>query len=102
MFEYNGKKYDLRYSEKKLETIEDLLDRSVMGALINNAGALKLRDTRVIFCQGLVELGNDEPLKAETRDTIYEGVLANLGYGNVVNYIAQAIEKDCPFMFQTN
>ena len=101
MFEYNGVQYDFCFTEERIEAIEESLDKSIMSLFVINKGALKLREVRFAFCYGLKVVGGDFVPFSEAS-AVYAAVKDQFGYIGIIDIIAVAVERDCPFLFRAN
>lgn len=98
-FEYEGKEYELKFSGKKIEIIEQVTGKSIMTNMVNNNGLLSLSDLRTYFTNGLKEIdGSYAP--ASVANKIYDGLQETSSYTEIVTNIVEAVQRDCPFLFR--
>lgn len=101
MFNIDGKDYELKYSLKRVEMIERATGGSVMASLVNSKGMLSISEVKTFLAYGLKGTGDgDGHISIQQGEKYAEGLIESLGYAPVVAPIMEALERDCPFLFQ--
>lgn len=100
-FEYEGRTYELYLSMKRVEMIENVLDKSLLGLLANTRGMLKISDAKVIMGYSMRNVDGDGGYQSTKIGVeIAEALIKKEGLNYVLEIIADAMERDCPFFFQ--
>lgn len=102
MFEYDGVKYKLQFTEGVIEAIEMVIDHSIMAELYQNKAMLSLKTLKTMFIMGLIEVDTGKRPGQNKGQVIYDSISKQLGYSELVGYVVTAFEHDCPFFFQMN
>ena len=101
MFTIDGKDYELRYSLKRVEMIEKATGGSMMASLVNNKGMLSIGEVKTFLSYGLKGMDEgDGHVSIPQGEKYAEQLLETLGYAPVIAPIMEALERDCPFLFQ--
>lgn len=100
MFEYDGVKYKLLYTEGTVEAIEAVIEHSVMSELYQNRAMLSLKTLKTMFIMGLIEVDGRKRPGQNRGALIYEATAKELGYAELVGVVVEAFQNDCPFFFQ--
>lgn len=98
---YNEKHYELKYSERTIETIEAVTKRGFMDTIANSNGLLSLSSLRQYFVQALYAVDGGK-MSPEHATSVYEAVLREKGFGYVNQLVIVTIQRDCPFFFLGN
>ena len=98
---YKEKEYELRYSAKRIEMIEEMTGKSVIGNLMATKGALGLSDLKQYFTFGLKEI-DGRYVNNKLGLEIAEESIENDGYTKVLTDVLEVVQEDCPFMFREN
>lgn len=99
MFEYDGKKYVLKYNMKRIELIEGTTNMPTMAELKRTQGCLGLAVLKVYFAYGLKEEDSDSFVKPKDGMSICEALIKSEGYENVCGLVLESLVRDCPFFF---
>lgn len=98
MIEYEGNKYELKYSLKRIEIIENAMKKSIMSCLQN--GFMSINELTICTLYGMKKEGADAFLDPKKAKTIVEDILSEDGsYYMLIDKVAEALERDCPFFF---
>lgn len=91
--------YELKYTEKRLDQIEALMDKSLFAELNKTRGMLRMLDLKIVLGSGLTnsETGNHIPPK-QGIELAGEFIQEN-GYAEAINQMSEAINRDLPFLF---
>ena len=100
MIEYNGKNYVLRYSQQRIEMIENAARTPLMASLTSNRGMLSLSELKTFFAYGLKEEGSDIFVPVKTALEIAAELIEASGYATVLGTVLESLQRDCPFFFQ--
>lgn len=101
MFTIDGKDYELKYSLKRIDMIERATGESAMASLINSKGALSIAEIKTYIGYGLKGADDGDGFVSIPQGEKYaEQLLETLGYAPVLAQIMEALQRDCPFLFQ--
>lgn len=98
MIEYNGEKYNYKFTIVRIEQIEKELKKPVLVAFAENDGVLSLSDLKTFHIYGLRK-EDDSYAGEKVAKSMFEEVLANIGYTSLLEEIVTAFQRDCPFFF---
>lgn len=96
------KEYELKYSLKRVESIENAIGTPLMAAITSNRGMMSLNQLKNCFCYGLKEAGSDVFIPISSGQKIFEQALNEHGYAWIVSEVVDSLQRDCPFFFQTD
>ena len=100
-FEYEDKMYELYLSMKRVEMIENVLDKSLLGLLSTTKGMLKISDAKVIMGYSMRNVDGEGGYQSpKIGMEVAEALIKTKGINYVLEIIADAMERDCPFFFQ--
>lgn len=103
MFEINDKSYCLEYSMKRLEMIENATGMSVMANLQVNRGMLSVTHLKTFLAYGLKDEGDTTKyINPKKGLELATDLIESQGYINVNMAVIDAIEGNCPFLFQVD
>lgn len=102
MIEFNGNEYELRYPLGRIEIIETVTKESFMAVLTQSNMMLTIKQLRTYFSYGLRKVGGNGHLEPKKAMEIFDQVLPDIGYTNLLGMVLEAIQKDCPFFFQAD
>ena len=102
MFEYDGVKYKLYFTEGVIEALETVLGHSLMSSMYTNSMMLPLKDLRMAFIMSLAEVDTGKRPGQNFGTKIFEQAKKDIGYSGLCEMVAVAFENDCPFFFQMN
>ena len=91
--------YELRYTEKKLDQIEALMDKPLFAELNQTRGMLRLMDLRIILGLGLVNSETGIHLPPKQGIELAGEYIKESGYGAAINEMSEALNRDLPFLF---
>lgn len=100
MIEYNNKNYVLKYSQQRVELIENATKTPIMANLVVNKAMLTLSELKTYFAYGLKEEGSDIFVPTKQALKIADDLIEIEGYTAVLGAVMEALERDCPFFFQ--
>ena len=95
-FEYDGNIYDIRFDIKSLTRYEEVKG-SVMAKFATNAGMLPIPVLRDLISVGLFNAEGNKVGQKQAADIAMEH-LQEAGLLKVSNEVAEALERDCPFL----
>ncbi len=96
--ECNGNRYELKYSENRLEQIEAVVGDSAMALLSRTQGMLKINDLKVFTAYGLKNLDGGY-LSLQHGMKIAEQEIRK-GYAALASKVFLQVQTDVPFLFQ--
>lgn len=98
MIEYNGTNYELRYSLKRVEMLENAIKKPLMSIVAS--GFLTLTELCACVGYGIKVEGAEGYLSPKQGMEIAEAKLKEDGaYISLSDEVADALERDCPFFF---
>lgn len=100
LFELDGVYYTLKLNMKKAKTIEKILGISFVGEMANSGGMLSFNMMEAIFAVGLYDTQDEKAVKGEKAATIYNKLLEDVGYSEVVQVVVAKVEEDLGFLFR--
>lgn len=95
----NDQEYELKYSLKRLSLIERVTGKSTMSIMVNSKGMFTVADLMTYFAYGLKESGSEVYVQNKKAMDIAEQVVEQ-SYIECMTYVAEALERDCPFLFR--
>lgn len=98
MIEYNKEKYDFKYTILRIEKIEKQMGQPLLSVLINNKGVVSISDLRALYVHGLRKEDGSYAGEKVANES-FEKVMEKIGYAEILEQIANAIQRDCPFFF---
>lgn len=102
MFVINDKEYELKYTLKKVETIESVLGEPLMAVLVKNNGMMSISTLKTYIAYGLKDVENGTHLSSQHGMQCAEKIFESHGYAEVSAEVIGALERDCPFLFQAD
>lgn len=99
MFEFNETQYELEYSLKRLERIENLTGKATVPLLTETNGYFPVGALKQYFCMALKKAGADTYLDLQTAYNLFEDAVKEMGYSKVCELVLEALSRDCPFLF---
>lgn len=95
----NDREYDFRITDDALDKIEATIGKSLMSALAEQGGMLKLAELKTVIGFSLKNIdGGKLPLK-QAYELAGDMIRAE-GYRAVSEKVAVQVEEDLPFLFQ--
>ena len=99
--EIDGKGYELKYSSKRVKLIEASMGESILGILVNAKGCLSLQQLETCIALALKEVDGDVFVAQGKGREYAEALIENEGYSKVLTVVMDALQRDCPFFFQS-
>lgn len=99
-FEFNGKRYVLKFNMKRIEMIEAVTNMPTMAALRMYNGMLSLQQLKIYLGYTIKEEGADVFIKPKDGMELAETLIESEGYAKVCGLVLESLERDCPFFFQ--
>lgn len=99
MIEFNGIQYELKYTLKRMELIENATGKPFMAAAAINKGFLSISDLKTFFAYGIKEIDKNYVAFSKGQE-LAEKLIESEGYIPVNKMVVAAIQNDCPFLFQ--
>lgn len=100
MFEFNEKKFELKYNLSRIKMIEQTTGKPIVSEIAENKGLLSASSLETYFALGLKEQGADVFYPTKKGIELVDEMLETRGYSEVAGYVFEALERDCPFLFQ--
>lgn len=100
MFEINGKEYELKYDFDRVAMIENACGSPMMADLVRYKGTLGLTSLANYVSYGLQEKGTGKYVGTKEGLGIAKELIESLGYAAVTGATLQALQCDCPFLFE--
>lgn len=100
MFEFNGNKYELKYNLSRIKMIEQTTGKPIVSEIAENKGLLSAASLETYFSIGLKEYGSDVFYPTKKGIEIVDEMFETRGYSEVASLVFEALERDCPFLFQ--
>lgn len=98
---YDGKEYELKYNLKRIEMIESNTSLPTMAQISRTGGYFGISDLKVYLSMGLKEKGADVFVMPRPAEKIAEALIEK-DYKDACASVLEALERDCPFFFQSN
>lgn len=98
--EVNGIRYELKYSLKRVEMIENATGVPMMTEMYQNKSMLSITSLKTYFAYGLKMEGADSFMPTTRALEIAETAIEIEGYSKVVGVVLEALQRDCSFFFQ--
>lgn len=98
---YDGKEYELKYNLKRIEMIESNTSLPTMAQISRTGGYFGISDLKVYLSMGLKEKGADVFVMPRSAEKIAEALIEK-DYKDACASVLEALERDCPFFFQSN
>lgn len=100
MIEYKKHNYELKYNIKRVRMIEEATGKPTLDIIRTNKGMLTINELIIYTAYGLIEQGEDSFVKPRDGLNMAEGMIETLGYPKMIEAVLEAIQRDCPFLFQ--
>lgn len=100
LFELNGQFYTLKLNFQKVKVIEKMLGISFVAEISNTGGMLSFSLLEAIFAVGLHDVQDEKAVKGVKASNIYEQLLKDVGYSDVMSVVVGKVEEDLGFLFQ--
>ena len=98
MLEYNGNTYELKYSIKRIEIIENAMKKPIMTAI--TSGYVSITDLKIMIAYAAKKEGADAFMNPKMGMEMVEYLLVEVGYQKLTEEVAECLHRDCPFFFQ--
>lgn len=100
LFEVDGQFYTLKFNMQKVKMIEKMLGISFVAEIANSNGMLSFSMLEALFAVGLYDVHDEKAVKGKKATDIYEALLKDIGYINIVEVVSGKVEEDLGFLFQ--
>lgn len=100
LFELEGQFYTLKFNFQKVKIIEKMLGVSFVAEISNSNGMLSFNMLEALFAVGLYDVQDEKAVKGKKATDIYEQLLNDVGYNDVMQVVVGKIEEDLGFLFQ--
>lgn len=100
LFEVDGQFYTLKLNMQKVKTIERMLGVSFVAEIANSNGMLSFSMLEALFAVGLYDTQDEKAVKGKKATDIYEQLLKDVGYSDVMQVVVGKVEEDLGFLFQ--
>ncbi|OFN02635.1 hypothetical protein HMPREF2626_01615 [Aerococcus sp. HMSC062A02] len=96
----NDESYELRYTLKRIEAIENLLGDSVLHLLHKQEAVLSISQLRTLFTQALYKVDGGK-VSPEQAKKYFDALLLSEDYGYIKlnGLVVTKISEDCAFLF---
>lgn len=102
MFVINDKEYELKYTLKKVETIETVLGEPLMAVLVKNNGMMSISNLKTYIAYGLKDVENGTHISPQHGMQCVDKLFESHSYTELTGAVITALERDCPFLFQAD
>ena len=101
MFEVDDKLYELKYTIRTIEAIENATGSSLVATIKKTEGLLSITTLKAYFAFALF---NEDGARVGQKQgaELAERLLESEGYMKLNEAVVVAIDRDCPFLFQVN
>lgn len=90
--------YTLEYSQKRIEIIENKLNKSVM-AIFQSGGMMTLAELKTFVAYGLKQIDKTTFVNPIQGIQLAEKLVDTYGYSALLGEVVTAIQRDCGFFF---
>lgn len=97
-FVINKKSYELAYNLKRIGMYE-ASNPSLMLTFTQNGGMLTIPQMQALIAYGLRYEGG-QWINPKTGLEVADTLIEQNGYAPMLNYIVEAVDRDCPFLFK--
>ncbi len=99
MIEFENVVYELKFSLKRIQMIENVIKKPIMSVLQN--GFMTIQELTVCCAYGMKKDGADAFIDPKKGFKIIEQLLEEDGaYFSLSDKLAEVLERDCPFFFR--
>lgn len=102
LFEVDGNYYTLKFNMNKIKQIETMLNISFMDELQKSNGVISFRLLEALFAVGLYDVNEEKAIKGQKALNIYEQLLKDVGFSNVIAVTIGKVQEDLAFLFPEN
>lgn len=102
MIKINGQDYELKFSLKRIEMIENATGEPFMVAVQKNNAMLSISNLKTYFGLAIKEAGSDIFLTATKGMELAEKAIEEIGFVPINMAVINTIQRDCPFFFQVD
>lgn len=100
MFEIQDKEYEIIYTLGRIEIIEKNLKDSVIHLMSAKEFTLSIAELKTFVGCAVKEVGSETYMSIRNGLEIAEKLIITNGYAKVMDYVIEALMRDCPFFFQ--
>lgn len=100
LFEVEGQFYTLKFNFQKVKTIERMLGISFVAEIANSNGIISFNLMEALFAVGLYDVQDEKAVKGNKATGIYEKLLNDVGYSDVMQVVVGKVEEDLGFLFR--
>lgn len=100
LFEVEGQFYTLKFNFQKVKTIERMLGISFVAEIANSNGMISFNLMEALFAVGLYDVQDEKAVKGNKATSIYEQLLNDVGYSDVMQVVVGKVEEDLGFLFR--
>lgn len=98
MFDFGVSQYELKYSIKRIEMIEDVTGVPTLATLQRTG--MRISHLKVYLGYGLKEAGSDVFIAPKKALDLAEQMIEEMGFAAAMTLVIEALQMDCPFFFQ--
>lgn len=99
MFELEDKILDLKFDIRSISQIERMTGGGVMAAMVNNSAMFTINEMQTYLGVGLIDDAGKR-FNFKQAQNIGMDLIQQEGYVTMCSAIIDALERDCPFLFQ--
>lgn len=100
LFELDETIYTIKLNMKKAKMIEKMLGISFVREIAGSEGMLSFNMLEAIFAVGLYDAKDEKAVKGEKASGIFNKLLEDIGYSDVVQVVIAKVEEDLGFLFR--
>lgn len=100
LFELDNEVYTLKLNMTKVKGIERMLGVSFVAEVINSGGMLSFNMLDAIFSTCLYDTKEEKAVKGKKAIDIYNKIIEDIGYTDVMEVVVGKIEEDLGFLFR--
>lgn len=97
-FEQGGTEYEIMYVPKRIEMAEAALGNRSVVQVFGQMPTIK--DERTVVAYGLREVGSAAWVNPTRAMQVVDGYIGDHGMVSLMNLAAEALSRDCGFLFQ--
>lgn len=97
-FEVGGRVHEIRYPQKRLDLYESG-HKPVMATFVQNGGAFSRKELRDLTAYGLKVKGGGF-VSPKQGMVMADKLIEENGYATVLEVVAEALQRDCGFLFK--
>jgi len=100
LFEVGDGVYTLKFNMTKVKQVERMLNISFVAEIAQSSGMLSFSLLEALFSVGLYDTKDEKAVKGKKAQEIYEQLLEDLGYTEIMQVVVGKIEDDLGFLFR--